>query len=86
MIAFLGLGHMGGPMSANLVAAGHTVRVEVEDTGVGMSGEAQRHVFDRFYRGRDRDPCRSTFLAAARGRLRSDGISVGHLLHHLSDH
>jgi 3-hydroxyisobutyrate dehydrogenase len=26
MIAFLGLGHMGGPMSANLVAAGHTVR------------------------------------------------------------
>ena len=24
-IAFLGLGHMGGPMSANLVAAGHTV-------------------------------------------------------------
>jgi 3-hydroxyisobutyrate dehydrogenase len=25
-IAFLGLGHMGGPMSANLVAAAHTVR------------------------------------------------------------
>jgi 3-hydroxyisobutyrate dehydrogenase len=25
-IAFLGLGHMGGPMSTNLVAAGHTVR------------------------------------------------------------
>jgi len=25
-IAFLGLGHMGGPMSANLIAAGHTVR------------------------------------------------------------
>ncbi|OBI17384.1 3-hydroxyisobutyrate dehydrogenase [Mycobacterium sp. E2497] len=25
-IAFLGLGNMGGPMSANLVAAGHTVR------------------------------------------------------------
>ncbi|OBI18943.1 3-hydroxyisobutyrate dehydrogenase [Mycobacterium sp. E2327] len=25
-IAFLGLGHMGGPMSANLVTAGHTVR------------------------------------------------------------
>ena len=29
--------------------------VEVEDTGVGMSAETQRHVFDRFYRGRDRD-------------------------------
>ncbi|MFV0496143.1 3-hydroxyisobutyrate dehydrogenase [Mycobacterium sp.] len=26
IIAFLGLGHMGGPMSANLVAAGHGVR------------------------------------------------------------
>jgi 3-hydroxyisobutyrate dehydrogenase len=25
-VAFLGLGHMGGPMSTNLVAAGHTVR------------------------------------------------------------
>jgi 3-hydroxyisobutyrate dehydrogenase len=25
-VAFLGLGHMGGPMSANLIAAGHTVR------------------------------------------------------------
>ena len=24
-IAFLGLGNMGGPMAANLVAAGHTV-------------------------------------------------------------
>src|SRR5919204_5855484 len=24
-VAFLGLGHMGGPMAANLVAAGHTV-------------------------------------------------------------
>jgi 3-hydroxyisobutyrate dehydrogenase len=24
-IAFLGLGHMGGPMAANLLAAGHTV-------------------------------------------------------------
>ena len=30
-------------------------RVEVEDTGAGMSAEMQRHVFDRFYRGKDRD-------------------------------
>jgi two-component system sensor histidine kinase VicK len=36
-------------------AAGRSVYVEVEDTGVGMSAEAQQHVFDRFYRGRDRD-------------------------------
>jgi signal transduction histidine kinase/HAMP domain-containing protein len=37
-------------------AKGRSVRVEVEDTGIGMSSETQRHVFDRFYRGRDRDP------------------------------
>jgi signal transduction histidine kinase len=36
-------------------AAGRSVHVEVEDTGVGMSAETQQHVFDRFYRGRDRD-------------------------------
>jgi signal transduction histidine kinase/HAMP domain-containing protein len=36
-------------------AAGTAVNVEVEDTGVGMSAETQHHVFDRFYRGQDRD-------------------------------
>ncbi|HXY81149.1 MAG TPA: ATP-binding protein [Gaiellaceae bacterium] len=36
-------------------AVGTTMRVEVEDTGVGMSADTQRHVFDRFYRGKDRD-------------------------------
>jgi signal transduction histidine kinase/HAMP domain-containing protein len=35
---------------------GRFVRIEVEDTGVGMDGGMQRHVFDRFYRGRDHDP------------------------------
>jgi two-component system phosphate regulon sensor histidine kinase PhoR len=34
---------------------GTTVRIEVEDTGVGMTSDTQRHVFDRFYRGKDRD-------------------------------
>ena len=37
-------------------SAGRNVRVEVEDTGIGMSSDTQRHVFDRFYRGADRDP------------------------------
>lgn len=36
-------------------AVGNTLRLEVEDTGVGMSSDTQRHVFDRFYRGKDRD-------------------------------
>src|SRR5262249_22693219 len=34
---------------------GNGVLVEVEDTGTGMSAETQQHVFDRFYRGQDRD-------------------------------
>jgi len=36
-------------------AVGNALRVEVEDTGVGMSADTQRHVFDRFYRGKGRD-------------------------------
>ncbi len=36
-------------------AQGMSLLVEVEDTGVGMTAETQQHVFDRFYRGRDRD-------------------------------
>jgi 3-hydroxyisobutyrate dehydrogenase len=47
-IAFLGLGHMGGPMSKNLVAAGHTVRgfdpvpaaTAAADKGVAVCGSA----------------------------------------------
>jgi signal transduction histidine kinase/HAMP domain-containing protein len=45
-----------GRVALRAYAAGRSVRVEVEDTGIGMSGDTQRHVFDRFYRGRDRDP------------------------------
>ena len=37
-------------------AAGTSVRIEVEDTGVGMDAETQRHVFDRFWRAEDRNP------------------------------
>ena len=37
-------------------AVGQSVRVEVEDTGVGMTADTQRHVFDRFFRGQNRDP------------------------------
>jgi signal transduction histidine kinase len=36
--------------------SGRDVHVDVEDTGVGMSAATQQHVFDRFYRGQDRDP------------------------------
>jgi signal transduction histidine kinase/HAMP domain-containing protein len=33
-----------------------SLRIEVEDTGPGMTAQTQRHVFERFYRGQGRDP------------------------------
>lgn len=41
VIAFIGLGHMGGPMSANLVAAGHTVRGVDLDAGAAAAAAAR---------------------------------------------
>jgi signal transduction histidine kinase/HAMP domain-containing protein len=40
-----------GSVVLRAYADGHTVTVEVEDSGPGISPEVQRHVFDRFYRG-----------------------------------
>lgn len=45
-----------GAVVLRAYAAGKSVRLEVEDTGVGMSAETQRHVFDRFWRAEDRNP------------------------------
>ncbi|PRW64141.1 3-hydroxyisobutyrate dehydrogenase [Actinopolyspora mortivallis] len=41
VIGFIGLGHMGGPMSANLVKAGHTVR------GFDLASEATRRASEQ---------------------------------------
>ncbi|AQQ68119.1 3-hydroxyisobutyrate dehydrogenase [Microbulbifer agarilyticus] len=50
-IAFIGLGNMGGPMAANLVAAGHDVRVfDLSDTAmqslVKLGAKAAKSPFD----------------------------------------
>lgn len=46
-IAFLGLGHMGGPMAANLVAAGHFVRgFDPVPAAAAAAAEAGATVFD----------------------------------------
>ena len=54
-VAFLGLGNMGGPMAANLIAAGHTVRgfdpvpaaaAAAADKGVTMFGSGAEAVAD----------------------------------------
>ncbi len=54
-IAFIGLGNMGGPMAANLVKAGHTVRGfdllpqhldEAKANGLSIASSAQDAVAD----------------------------------------
>jgi two-component system sensor histidine kinase ResE len=40
-----------GSVTLRAYRDGHTVTVEVEDSGPGIRPEVQRHVFDRFYRG-----------------------------------
>lgn len=45
-----------GHVALRAYAAGSSVRIEVEDTGVGMSADTQRHVFDRFWRTQERNP------------------------------
>lgn len=46
-IAFLGLGHMGGPMAANLLAAGHTVRgFDPVPTAKAAAADKGAQVFD----------------------------------------
>ncbi len=44
-----------GRIVLRALADADTVTLEVEDTGPGMTPETQQHVFDRFYRGKDRD-------------------------------
>jgi signal transduction histidine kinase len=59
-------------------AAGNSVSVEVEDTGVGISRDAQLGVFDRFYRGQDRDPEGFGLgLAIVRQAVQSLGAELG---------
>jgi heavy metal sensor kinase len=40
----------GGKVSASLEAIGSDIRIRVADTGVGITPEASKHVFERFFR------------------------------------
>ena len=57
-IAFLGLGNMGGPMAANLVAAGHTVRgFDPVPALKAAAAEKGAQMFDSWSGGRRRRRC-----------------------------
>ena len=40
-----------GEISISLHAAGQYVTVRISDTGIGMSREVQKHIFEKFYQG-----------------------------------
>ena len=41
----------GGSISCSLYADNKTVTVSIRDTGIGMSEDTKRHIFDKFYQG-----------------------------------
>jgi heavy metal sensor kinase len=43
----------GGTVTVSVHAQSDHARLEVRDTGIGIAPEAQRHVFERFYRAKD---------------------------------
>ncbi|MEP6812812.1 MAG: ATP-binding protein [Actinomycetota bacterium] len=68
---------LSGRIVLRAYAVGTTVRVEVEDTGAGMSAETQQHVFDRFFRGQHRDAEGFGLgLAIVRQAVRSLGAQI----------
>ncbi|KNF09003.1 sensor signal transduction histidine kinase [Gottschalkia purinilytica] len=40
-----------GSISADLIASQHEISVIISDTGIGMTAEVQKHIFEKFYQG-----------------------------------
>jgi signal transduction histidine kinase len=71
----------GGRVTVQALREPGGVRVSVDDTGEGISGEDAPHVFDRFYRG-EKSRSRATGgaglgLAIARGIIEAHGGQIG---------
>lgn len=66
----------GGSIRVGIEREHESVRVTVEDTGVGMASEDLKHVFDRFYRGREDRPGSGLGLSITRDLVRLHGGEV----------
>jgi signal transduction histidine kinase len=71
----------GGEVQVSASGDGESVRIEVSDTGEGISQEELPHVFDRFYRGqkeRAREGAKAGLgLAIAKGIVEAHGGEMG---------
>ena len=66
----------GGSIRVEITQEAKSVRVTVEDSGVGMASEDLKHVFDRFYRGREDRPGSGLGLSITRDLVRLHGGDV----------
>jgi 3-hydroxyisobutyrate dehydrogenase len=92
-IAFIGLGHMGGPMAANLVKAGHNVRgfdltaasLELaRENGISTVASVAEAVSG--CRHRDHHAAGGASMCWASGRSWLPCRALGHAAHRLLDH
>ncbi|HCU93870.1 MAG TPA: hypothetical protein DHU96_14545 [Actinobacteria bacterium] len=68
----------GGSVEVAVRPAGHRVRLEVSDTGIGISPEDQEHLFEKFFRSLDRvdTPGAGLGLAIAKAIIDAHHASV----------
>jgi signal transduction histidine kinase len=70
----------GGAIAVKLLELNDSVRIEVSDTGSGISREELPHIWERYYKGDntgDRKKCMGLGLAIVKGVLEAHGASFG---------
>ncbi len=69
----------GGTVTIEAASSGDSVRFSVADTGMGISKEACEHVFERYWRGKERDYTKGVGLGLfiAKGIIDCHGGKIG---------